>query len=141
MRLVKDTNVFVAALRSGAGASRELFKRLLARQHTPLMGDKLLFEYQDLLARGESVWHGSQFNDAQRRAALEDFAAVCEYVRVPRLWRPNLRDEGDNHVMELAIYGNAGALVTFNADDFAGGQFAPVGLAVDTPKQFLKSYA
>lgn len=141
VRLVKDTNVFVAALRSGAGASRILLRQLLSGRHNPLIGDKLLLEYQDLLGRGETVWRDSQFNAAQRQAALEDFAAVCEYVRVPRLWRPNLPDEGDNHIMELAIYGNAAALVTFNTADYVGGQFAPAGLAVVTPGEFLKRFA
>jgi hypothetical protein len=36
---------------------------------------------------------------------------VCSSV--PR-WRPNLRDEGDNHLVELAIAGGAEAIVTYN---------------------------
>jgi predicted nucleic acid-binding protein len=141
MRLVQDSNVFVAALRSGAGTSRALLRRLLAGQHTPLLGDKLWLEYQDLLSRGETFWRDCELDAQDRHRVLEAFAAVCEYVRVPRLWRPNLPDEGDNHVMELAIYGNAGALVTFNTADFTGGHFAPAGLAIVTPGDFLKNYA
>ena len=105
------------------------------------MGDKLWLEYHDLLGRGEAVWAKSDLSEPQRGQMLDAFAAVCEYVRVPRLWRPNLPDEGDNHVMELAIYGNAGALVTFNTRDFAATQFAPAGLAVLPPGEFLKRFA
>lgn len=105
------------------------------------MGDKLWLEYHDLLGRGEAVWAKSDLSEPQRGQMLDAFAAVCEYVRVPRLWRPNLPDEGDNHVMELAIYGNSGALVTFNTRDFAATQFAPAGLAVLPPGEFLKRFA
>lgn len=140
MRLVKDTNVFVAALKSGAGASRELLRRLLLRKHTPLMGDKLWFEYRDLIHRAE-LWEGSPLNEAQRGLVLAGFCDVCEYIPIFRLWRPNLMDEGDNHVMELCIHGNAAALVTFNLKDFRAAMFAPPGLAVVTPGKFLTQYA
>ncbi len=139
MRLVKDTNVFVAALRSGAGASRRLLRLLLARKHCPLISDKLWLEYLDVTGRAH-LWTDSDLSAQQRSEALDDFAAACEYVTISRLWRPNLPDEGDNHVMELAICGNAAALVTFNKSDFTGAMFAPPGLLVLSPSEFLNSY-
>lgn len=140
MRLVQDTNVFVAALRSGAGASRELLRRLLQRVHRPLMGDKLWYEYQDVTGRAED-WTESPLTPEQRQQAVADFAAVCDYVAVPRMWRPNLPDEGDNHVMELVLHGNAGAIVTFNTRDFERAMFAPAGLAIVKPGAFLKRFS
>ena len=140
MRLVKDTNVFVAALRSGSGASRQLLRLLLQRRHCPLLSDKLWLEYLDVLGRGLEVWQGSALTEDQRREALGDFASVCEWVNITRLWRPNLPDEGDNHIMELAICGNAAAVVTFNTSDFTAALFAPPGLMVLTPGEFLKNY-
>ena len=98
MRLVQDTNVFVAALRSGAGASRELLRRLLHRVHAPLMGDKLWYEYQDVTGRAED-WEETTLTPEQRRQSVADFAAVCDYVAVPRVWRPNLPDEGDAKIL------------------------------------------
>lgn len=140
MRLVKDTNVFVAALKSGAGASRELLRRLLLKKHNPLMGDKLFFEYSELIQR-KAVW-GESLTEAKDRAVLlAAFADVCEWVPIFRIWRPNLLDAGDDHVMELCIAGNAAALVTFNKRDFKAARFAPAGMDLTTPAEFLKRYS
>lgn len=137
--MVQDTNVFVAALRSGSGASRIVLRRLLTGHGLGLMGDKLWLEYQDLLGR-ESVWAGSRLNPEERRQSLEDMAAACQWVEVVRIWRPNLPDEGDNHIMELAIHGRAAVIVTFNLRDFRGAVFAPAGLEVMKPATFIKAY-
>ena len=34
------------------------------------------------------------------------------------MWRPNLKDEADNHLIELAIAGNAPIIATYNIKDF-----------------------
>jgi predicted nucleic acid-binding protein len=134
--LVQDTDVFVSALLSGAGASRELLRRLLTGRHCPLMGDKLWYEHLDLIGRAE-LWRDSQTTRREREQAVEDLAAVAEYVPVLRAWRPNLPDADDDHVMELAIAGRAEALVTFNVRDFAGALFAPPDLSILRPGEFL----
>jgi hypothetical protein len=54
--------------------------------------------------------------------------------------RGSLTDEGDNHVAELAIAGNAAALVTFNLKDFEPAQFAATGMKVLTLAQFKQQY-
>lgn len=141
MRLIQDTNVFVSALRSGAGASRVFLLHLLRGNQSPIIGDKLFLEYQDLIGRPGELWAGGAWDKARRVEALDDFAAVCEYVRISRLWRPNLPDENDNHVMELAICGNAAAVVTFNVADFENALFAPPGLIVIPPAPFMNQYA
>jgi predicted nucleic acid-binding protein len=43
-------------------------------------------------------------------------------VHVYYLWHPNLRDEGDNHVFELAGAGGAEAIVTTNVGDFRSAE-------------------
>lgn len=42
--LVLDTNVFVAALRSGGGASREVLRRALQGRYRPVFGNALWLE-------------------------------------------------------------------------------------------------
>jgi len=54
IRVVVDTNVFVAAMRAGGGAAREVVRRALSGAYRPLFSNALWLEYEDLLAR--PVW-------------------------------------------------------------------------------------
>jgi predicted nucleic acid-binding protein len=56
----------------------------------------------------------------------------------PYGWRPNLPDEGDNHLIELALAGGAHAIVTHNLRDLMGGQLRLGKLRVLTPAQCLE---
>jgi predicted nucleic acid-binding protein len=58
-------------------------------------------------------------------------------VKVYYLWRPNLLDEGDNHVIELAIAGNASYLATRNLKDFRQSQLKFPQLQIKTPEMIL----
>ena len=64
--------------------------------------------------------------------------SVCEWVQVYYLWRPNLRDEGDNHIVELAVAGGASAIVTNNVADFRGAELRFPDVQILTPKTLLK---
>jgi hypothetical protein len=56
-------------------------------------------------------------------------------------WRPNLPDEGDNHVLELAVAAGDAPIVTFNRRDFRSGEMRFPGIIVQTPGAWLKSLA
>ena len=53
-------------------------------------------------------------------------------------WRPNLRDESDNHLVELAIAGGVCAIVTHNVADFRDSELRFPQLRVVTPEEFMK---
>ena len=55
-------------------------------------------------------------------------------------WRPNLPDEGDNHLIELALAGGAQAIVTHNLRDLRGGELQLGTLRVMTPAQCLEEW-
>jgi predicted nucleic acid-binding protein len=44
--------------------------------------------------------------------------AMAEPVETHFLWRPQLRDPGDEPVLEAAVNGRAPTIVTFNQRDF-----------------------
>ena len=135
--LVIDTNVFVAGLRSAGGASRVVLRRVLEGSFQPLFGNALWLEYQDLL--GRPVW-GDATTPAERVAVLAALAKQGRWVTVYYGWRPNLPDEADNHLIELALAGGAAAIVTHNLRDIRGGELRLGNLRVLTPAQCLEEW-
>ena len=136
MRIVVDTNVFVAAVSSPDGASREVLRRCLLDRYEPLMGQALLAEYESVLARAEP-FAASPTEESERDALWAALASRCRWVRVFYLWRPNLPDEADNHVVELAVAGGAEAIVTHNTRDFARAELHFPGLRVLSPGELI----
>ncbi len=62
----------------------------------------------------------------------------AEWVRVYYAWRPNLPDEGENHLVELAIAGGAEFIVTRNLRDLQRMELRFPQLKVVSPEDFLK---
>jgi predicted nucleic acid-binding protein len=63
--------------------------------------------------------------------------AMAEPVETHFLWRPQLRDAGDEMVLETAVNGSADALVTFNLRDY-GQTPARFGIEVLLPREALR---
>ena len=135
MLIVLDTNVFVGAC-LGTGASCRLVEACLAQRFRPLMGAALLAEYEDVLGRSP-LFTKSRLSPAERSELLDIFLATCRWTRIYFGWRPNLRDEGDNHLIELALAGGASHIVTHNLRDLKSMELRFPGLAVVTPTQLL----
>jgi putative PIN family toxin of toxin-antitoxin system len=133
-----DTNVFIAALLSATGTNRAILRACLSGKARPLMGAALFHEYEDLLGRGD-LMKRCPVSAADRRTLLDSFLSVCTWVKVYYLWRPNLPDEADNHLIELALAGNAAAIVTNNVRDLRRGQLRFPDIGIFTPTQFLKT--
>ena len=125
VRAVLDTDVVVAALRSDRGASRQILLAALERRLRVLLSVPLILEYEAVLGRPEQR-RETGLTLAEIDALLNALAAVCEPIALRFLWRPQLRDPGDEMVLETAVYGRADYLVTFNARHFAeaASQFA-----------------
>jgi putative PIN family toxin of toxin-antitoxin system len=117
MKIVVDTNVFIGAC-LGAGACRAVIAACLEERLTPLMGVALLAEYEEIMSRSV-LFSRSRLNAGERDELLDSYLSTCHWVRIYFGWRPNLRDEGDNHLVELAVAGGAEYLVTKNIRDFA----------------------
>jgi putative PIN family toxin of toxin-antitoxin system len=136
MKLIVDTNVFIAALISDTGASREVLRRCLSRRYQPFMSLVLFAEYRDVMSR-DDLFARSLLSAEERRALLAAYLSVCRRTEIYYLWRPNLPDEGDNHVVELAVAAGANAIVTHNVTDFARAELRFPALRVLTPAQVL----
>ena len=138
IRIVVDTNVFVSALIGSQGANRELIRRCLLREYQPLMGNTLFAEYESVISR-EDVLSRCRLDQGEISALLAAFMSVNEWTNIYYLWRPNLRDEGDNHLIELAIAGNAKVIATNNVKDFQGAELLFPQISILKPEQIIRS--
>lgn len=118
MRLVLDTDVVVAAMRSDQGASRQLLLAALDRRIVMLASVPLILEYEAVLTRPEHLKEiglkAEEINEV-----LDALAAVIEPVALRFLWRPRLKDPADEMVLETAVNGGADRLTTFNVRHLA----------------------
>lgn len=137
-RIVVDTNVVTAAMLSPAGSNRDVLRACLKGAAKPLVGEALFQEYEDLVHR-PALMSRSPLALKDREALLDAFLSVCEWVRVYYLWRPNLPDEADNHLIELAVAAGADAIVTSNTRDIKRSELNFPRLKILTPAQFLKT--
>lgn len=117
-RIVLDTSVVVAVLRSRSGAGNAVLQLVANRRLIPLATPPLFLEYEDVLKRPEQrLAHGLALEAIDE--FLAELAALIEPVEVHFQWRPQVRDPNDEMVLEAAINGAADALVTYNIADFA----------------------
>ena len=133
MLVVLDSSVLVAGFRSNRGASFRMLELLRDGRFRIAMSVAIALEYEAVLVR-----HAHELGLSQTEAtALVDFlCAVGRRHDVHFLWRPALRDPGDEFVLELAVASASQAIVTHNVRDFRGAE--AFGVRVVTPAAFLR---
>ena len=124
MRGVLDTNVMVAAALSERGASRQLLLRVVDGLLDGAISVALMLEYEAVLKRPENL-ELSKLTPEDVDVILDQVAASMQHVEIFYLWRPMLRDAGDDMVFDTAVNGHADVIATFNIGDFG-----------DAPKRF-----
>ena len=118
-------------------AARHVVRRCLSGEVLPLIGNALFLEYEDVLSR-EKLFAAAPIGAADRAALMDAVLSVCQWTDIAFIWRPNLPDESDNHLIELAVAGNAQWIVTGNTKDLAAGELLFDGFRVVTPGGWLK---
>lgn len=131
-RVVVDTNVMVAGLRSRRGASFRLLSAVGDGRFKIALSVPLLLEYEDALLRHSDV---TKLSRADVDAVLDYFCSVAHLQQIFYLWRPLLPDPKDDLVLELASAARCQSIVTFNRRDFTGAD--KFGVSVVEPAAFL----
>jgi len=135
--VVIDTSVLVSALIGKKGPSREILRSCLHGNYYPLISNALFLEYEDVVGR-KQILDACPLNTHEIRDLLNSFYSVCHWVSIYFLWRPNVRDEGDNFLVELAVAGNARHIITNNIKDLSGTELKFPDLLISTPVQMLR---
>ncbi|MEO8620506.1 MAG: putative toxin-antitoxin system toxin component, PIN family [bacterium] len=133
VRVVLDTNVFIAGLRSPDGASFQLLQYLGGAAFTLCISVPLILEYE-AVAKRQSRELGLSFADIDD--VLDYACSIAEPHAIFYLWRPFLSDSRDDLVLELADEARVTCIVTHNRRDFAGTE--QFGIDVLSPGAFLR---
>ena len=135
--VVIDTSILISALIGAEGPSREILRQCLKGELKPLISNALFSEYEDVSNR-DRIIKICPISDEERRKLLNAFYNICQWVSIHYLWRPNIKDEGDNFLIELAVAGNADYLITNNIGDFKNTQLNFPSIQIITPERFLR---
>ncbi len=139
MRYLLDTNVLVAAFRSRNGASNAIVRRALLGELPLVVHHKLVYEYRDVLSRPE-ILAETGISCREVEIVLAQLIADATEIDVRYLWRPNLTDEDDNFILEIAVAAWPCTIVTHNIADFARSELRFPQVTLCTPGQLMQSW-
>jgi putative PIN family toxin of toxin-antitoxin system len=131
--IVLDTCVFISALRSRQGASFKLLSVIGNEEIDLYLSVPLILEYEAVakrISRAIGLTH-SDIEDI-----ISYLCAIGKHRQVHFLWRPNLKDPGDDFILELAVESECNYIVTHNIKDFVGSEKFQV--EVVTPQELLR---
>ena len=137
MRVVIDTCVWVAGIRSRRGAGFALLSEITYGRFRFGISVPLFLEYRGKLLE-TAVSGKSTLTRLQVEAILAALAQFGAEVPLYFRLRPNLKDENDNMVFEAAANFSAEAIVTYNVKDFAHPELKGYGIEILKPGDLLR---
>lgn len=134
MKIVLDTSVLIAAVRSRQGASFALVSSVPNSQFQICLSVAVYTEWQAVLSRPE---HRPPGVSAELALGFTRYLASTAHLQdIYYLWRPFLRDADDDMVLECAVAAGCQYIVTHNVRDFRRTE--SLGVTAVTPAQFLQ---
>jgi len=118
MRVVLDTNVIVAALRSPTGAAAKVVRLVLTGELSAAATTALLLEYEAVSTRPEHLL-AARLSAAEALVVIDALAIRMDTTPIRWLLRPSSPDPGDDFVIEAAVNARADTLVSANIRDLA----------------------
>lgn len=136
MKVVIDTSVFISALITKDGKAREILRMIFHSKLSPQMSEALFKEYEEVVKR-KKIQSLTPLSLLEQNELFEAFLSTCQWNEIYYMWRPNLKDENDNFVVELAVASGAKAIITYNAKDFENAELV-FKHKILTPEEFIK---
>jgi putative PIN family toxin of toxin-antitoxin system len=137
MKYLLDTCIIISALRSKQGASHFLLRKAIMKELPTIMHFKLLAEYHDVLTR-PNIISSLIYRHEEIEKILIGLINVAEEVNPHFLWRPNLKDEKDNFLIEIAVTSQPCTIITHNIKDFLQGELVFPSIFVKKPQEAIQ---
>lgn len=138
MKIVLDTDVIIAGMRSPSGASAEIIRRARRGELTLMASVSLFMEYEAKCTL-PIHYQAAGLSAQEAEIFINTLASIISPVKTHYLWRPQLRDPADEMVLEAAVNGGAKALISFNQKHF-GLTPQRFGIHLLLPSEFLRSF-
>lgn len=129
-KIVIDTNVMIAALKSKRGASNKLLQLFGSKKFIHSVSVPLVLEYEAVIKRLFPAFSEEMINDF-----LDFICAASQHTKIYYLWRPHLKAPKDDMVLELAVASESDFIITYNERDFKAAK--DFGVKIITPKELL----
>jgi putative PIN family toxin of toxin-antitoxin system len=130
-RIVVDTNVLVSGLRSRGGSPARVLRLVYSGALVPLFDARVLAEYREVLARPKFRDRITPDDAAELVLVVEALGERIDAPPVPLV----MRDPTDLPFLEVALAGEADALVTGNRRDYPDA----CGVRVLSPAELLEA--
>ncbi len=136
MKIVIDTSVWISALITKDSKARELLRLVFYAKLYPQMSEALFREYEDVMKR-KKIQNLTPLSSLEQNELFEAYLSTCKWNEIYYMWRPNLKDENDNFVVELAVASGAEAIITYNIKDFKNAELI-FNHKIISPEDFIK---
>ena len=136
MKIVIDTSVWISALITKESQARELLRWIFHAKLFPQMSEALFREYEEVMQR-KKIQSLTPLSLTEQNELFEAYLSKCKWNEIYYMCRPNLRDENDNFVVELAVASGAEAIITYNVKDFKNAELI-FKHKIMTPEDFIK---
>ncbi|MFP4430478.1 MAG: putative toxin-antitoxin system toxin component, PIN family [Spirochaetaceae bacterium] len=140
MVVTTDTSVLFQAFHSRRGASYQILQMVRFGEITMAVSLPVFQEYRDLFSR-EAVQEQLELQPGDSEVLLQFIATIARPTSIHYAWRPNLRDENDDMIMELALASGSQYLITRNTRDFVvDTDLSNEEVTVVTPGEFIRMW-
>jgi len=136
MKVVIDTSVWISALIKKESGARDLLRLVFQDKISPQISETLFREYESVMKR-KKIQTLTILPKDEQLELLNALLSKCHWNDIYYTWRPNLKDENDNFLVELAVASGSKAIITYNLKDFTNAELV-FDHAITTPENFMK---
>jgi predicted nucleic acid-binding protein len=97
-------------------------------------------ELEEVIFRQKHRQRYPMFDDEDLRLYVDDIVKISHQTKLNYLWRPFLKDSGDDKILETAFDAGAKHIITFNHHDFVGVEDY-FDITIVSPKAYLGEQA